>query len=165
MASSPALEEITARLEAQIDYHREREAFHARLETEHREQRAQHAAELEALTSNLAAFKAAAATAVELARREVPLAPPPAPSAPSQDIGRRASLTHMVTRVLEIKPSGEAFGAIAVTKEVNLHYGKRLRRPVTTKLVSIVLRRLHHEGQLRQIREGRPHHEALYARL
>jgi hypothetical protein len=66
--------------------------------------------------------------------------------------------------VLEIKPSGEAFGAIAITKEVNLHYGKRLRRPVTTKLVSIVLRRLHHEGQLRQIRPGRPHHEALYAR-
>jgi len=73
---------IVERLEAQIELHREREAFHAEKEAQHREQRTVHAAELETLTSNLAAYKAAAATAMELARREValPTAPPPVPS-------------------------------------------------------------------------------------
>jgi hypothetical protein len=70
----------------------------------------------------------------------------------------------MVTRVLELKPPSEVFGTIAITKEVNQHYGKRLRRPVVRKLVSIVLRRLHAAGKLRQVREGRPHREALYTR-
>jgi hypothetical protein len=164
MAPSLPVEEIVARLEAQIEFHREREAFHAQQETRHREQRALHAAELETLTSNLTTFKAAATTAEELARREVARPATPPPPTPSQDVGRNASLTAMVMRVLEIKRAGEVFGTIAITQEVNRHYGKRLRRPVVRKLVSIVLRRLHAGGKLRQVREGRPHQEALYAR-
>ena len=70
MPSSLSLEAIIARLEAQIERHREREGFHAGREAHHREQRSVHAAELETLTSNLAAFWAAVATAVEHRRIE-----------------------------------------------------------------------------------------------
>jgi hypothetical protein len=164
MPSSLSLEAIVARLEAQIEFHREREAFHAQLEAQHGEQRAAHAAELETLTSNLAAFRAAAATAVELAAREVALPSPPEPPVPDQDVGRRPSLTRMVARILEIKSPGDVFGTAAITREINHHYGKRLHRPVKQKLVSIVLRRMHVAGKLRQVREGRPHQEALYAK-
>ena len=164
MPSSLSLEAIIARLEAQIELHREREGFHAGREAHHREQRSVHAAELETLTSNLAAFRAAAATAVELASREVALPSSPAPKAPSPDVGRKASLSKMVERVLEIKPASDVFGTAAVTREVNRHFGKRLQRPVKGKVISIVLRRLHAAGKLRQVREGRPHQEALYAK-
>jgi hypothetical protein len=70
----------------------------------------------------------------------------------------------MVTRILEIKASGDVFGTAVMTREVNRHYESRLHRPVKRKLVSIVLRRMHAAGKLRQLREGRPHQEALYAR-
>jgi hypothetical protein len=165
MPSELSLTAIVERLEAQIEHHHEREAFHAEQEAHHREQRAVHAAELEALTSNLTAFKAAAAMAVELARREVvAFASSPEPPVPDQDIGRKPSLTKMVTRILEVKAPSDVFGTAAIAQEVNQHYGKRLHRPVKEKLVSIVLRRMHAAGKLRQAREGRPHQEALYAK-
>jgi hypothetical protein len=47
---------------------------------------------------------------------------------------------------------------------LNRRYRERLRRPVPARLVSIVLRRMLDAGSLRSIREGRPHHEALYAK-
>lgn len=151
---------IVERLEAQIEFHREQEAFHAEREAHHREQRTVHAAELETLTSNLAAFKASASKAAELARREI--APPPAPAVPSQDVG--SSLTKMVKRIVEIKTPSEVFGPAAITREVNQHYGNRLRQRATEKLVSIALRRMHAAGKLRIARQGQPHHETLYAR-
>jgi hypothetical protein len=154
-----SLRPIIERLEAQIELHREREAFHAEQEAHHREQRALHAAELETLTSNLAAFKAAAAKAAELARREV-VQPP----VPSQDVGDTPSLTKMVKRIVEIRAPSAVFGPAAITQEVNQHYGHRLPKRATQKLVSIALRRMYAAGQLRRAREGQPHHETLYAK-
>jgi hypothetical protein len=154
---------IVERLEAQIAFHREREAFHAEQEAHHREQRAAHAAELETLTSNLAAFKATTATAMELARREVALPPAP-PPVPSQDIGDNPSLTKMVKRIVEIKSPNDVFGPAAILQEVRQHYGNRLRGPATKKLVSIALSRMHTAGKLRVARKGEPHHETLYAK-
>ena len=153
---------IVARLEAQIELHREREAFHAEKETHHREQRTVHAGELETLTSTLAAYKAAATTAMELARREV--VPPPAPPVPSQDLGPKPTLTKMVKRIVEIKAPGDVFGQTAITREVNQHYGHRLPRRATKKLVSMALRRMCDAGKLRVTQEGQPHHETLYAK-
>jgi hypothetical protein len=165
MPSELSLTAIVARLQEQIAFRRDREAFHAEREVHHREQRALHAAELETLTASLEAFQATAATAVELASRNV-IPPPAAPKAavPDADVGRKPSLTRMVTRVVELQPAGESFGAAAVTAEINRHYGERLRRPVKDKLVSIILRRMLAEGTLRSVRKGRPHHEALYAK-
>ena len=61
----------------------------------------------------LAAYKAAAATAMELARREV--APPPEPPVPSQDLGDKPTLTGLVKRIVEIKAPGDVFGPAAHT--------------------------------------------------
>lgn len=80
------------------------------------------------------------------------------------DIGRKPSLTRMVERVIESRPPDESFGTNYITAEINHRYGDRLRRPVKAKLVSIVLRRLAATGRLREVRKGRPHHEALYSR-
>ena len=154
---------IVARLEAQIEFHRERQAFHAEQEAHHREQRAAHAAELETLSSSLTAYQAAATAAIELARREValPAVPPPVPS---QDVGYNPSLTRMVKRIVEIKAPSDVFGPSVILQEVRRHYGDRLRRPATKKLVSIALRRMYVAGKLRLARQGQPHHETLYAK-
>jgi hypothetical protein len=154
---------IVERLEAQIAFHREREAFHAEKENHHREQRTVHAAELETLTSSLAAYKAAVTTAMALARREV--APPPAPPpVPSQDLGSKPTLTTMVKRIVEIKAPSDVFGTTVILQEVRQHYGNRLRGRVTKKFVSIALSRMCEAGKLRVARKGQPHHETLYAK-
>ena len=170
MTTALSMEAIVARLEKQIAHHREREAFHAEQGTYHGEQQALHAAELATLTSTLEAFKTSTAKAAELAARDI--APPvptptaePLRAATSMDIGRKPSLTRMAQRVIESRPPDEAFGTNYLTAEINHRYGDRLRRPVKPKLVSIVLRRLAATGRLREVRKGRPHHEALYSRV
>jgi len=70
----------------------------------------------------------------------------------------------MVQRVIESRSAGESFETNYVTMEINRRYGDRLRRPVRPKMVSIALRRMAAAGQIRMLREGHPHHEALYAR-
>lgn len=163
MPSPLSLETIVSRLESQIVFHREREVFHAGQERIHHDQKALHAAELEALTQNLEAFKAVAATSVDLASRPGP--PTAAPSPPKDpDANLDLSLIQMVTRVAEAHGPEEAFGTAAVTAELNRRYQDRLRKPVKERLVSVNLRRMLDAGQLRSIRKGRPHHEALYAK-
>ena len=166
MTSTLSMEAIAARLEEQIAHHREREAFHAEQGAYHGEHQALHAAELATLTATLEAFRTSTAKATELASRLiVPPLPTPEPLAnKALDIGRKPSLTRMVQRVIESRPAGEPFGTNYVTAEINRRYGDRLRRPVRSKMVSIALRRMAASGQIRTLREGRPHHEALYAR-
>ena len=167
MTSTLSMEAIVARLEEQIAYHREQEALHAKQAAHHGERQASHAAELAALTGSLEAFRSATARASELANREpVPRAAPvpEAVSGQALDIGRKPSLARMVQRVIEAHPAGEPFGTAHVTAEINRRYADRLRRPVKPKMVSIALRRMATASQLRTLRKGRPHHEALYAR-
>jgi hypothetical protein len=161
MTSERSFDSILAWLEVQISHDREKETFHAQQEAFHREQRALFAAELERLTTIRDSFKTAAEMAVDIASRAAAL---PSPT-PSPDIGRhKPSLTRMVARIIEIRPAGQPFGAAAITKEINRHYGERLRRPFKVKLVSIVLRRMAADGRIRTMQAGRPHHEAQYAR-
>jgi hypothetical protein len=160
MAASMTLDAMVSQLEAQIAFEREREAFHAAQEAYHREQRAVYVADLEKLTTTLEALKAAAAVSAELAAR-ARYTPPP----PSLDIGRKASLTRMIRHIIAARPAGDVFGTNIITAEVNRHYRERLRRPVKEKLVSITLRRMLNQGELRSVRPGKPHHEALYARV
>jgi hypothetical protein len=163
MASELSLTEILSRLESQIAFRRQKEAFHAAQEALHHEQRALHAAELETLTRNLEALKSAATTAIDLATR--PAAPPSTATAgPDPDAGRRLTLPRMIERVLETKGPADTFGTNAITAEVNQRYRDRLRRPATARLVSITLRRMLDSGRLRSVRQGKPHHEALYGR-
>jgi hypothetical protein len=71
----------------------------------------------------------------------------------------------MIRRIIEIRPAGDVFGANLVTAEINRHFAERLRRPVKVELVAITLRRLANQGELRSVREGRPHHESLFVRV
>jgi len=157
-----SLKEIVARLEAQIAFHQKKEAFYAEQEAAHRERRAAHAAELETLTRNLEALQSAATTAVELASR--PAAAALRAPEPFQDLGRRLTLPRMVERLVAEKPPGEPFGTAEITGAINQRFPQALRRPVQPRLVSITLRRMMEAGKLQGVREGRPHHEALYAR-
>lgn len=156
-----SLSEIVGRLKAQIELHRKQEAFHAEQEALHRDRRALHAAELEALTRNLAALEAAAAAAVELASR--PASALPAVE-PLPELGKRLTLPRMIDRVLGEKAPGQPFGAAEVTAAINQRFRNALRRPVSPRLVSIALRRMQQSGKLQEVRKGRPHYEALYAR-
>ncbi|HKI00819.1 MAG TPA: hypothetical protein VKK31_02450 [Thermoanaerobaculia bacterium] len=165
MTSDLSMDAIVARLEEQIAFHRERESFHAQQGAYHQEHQSLHAAELAALSTSLEAFKTATAKAAELASRTViPSADLEPLAGQALDIGRKPSLTRMVQRVIESRPAGEAWGTAYITYEINRRYGDRLSRPVKPKMVSITLRRMAAAGKLRTVREGRPHHEALYGR-
>ncbi|HSG40035.1 MAG TPA: hypothetical protein VLE27_10390 [Thermoanaerobaculia bacterium] len=155
---------IVATLEAQIAAHREREAFHSEQEAVHRQRREDHAAEIEALSRKLEMFQAALREATDLASRGLPVAYAPPPP-PDPDEGRKISLARMVMRVIEAKGTDESFGISAITAEVNQRYRTRFKKPVDPRQVSVVLRRMLREARLRSVREGRPFHEALYARV
>lgn len=162
MKAERSIDEIFSWLDAQIARDREQEAYHAQQEALHRDQRARHAAELERLTTIRDSFQAAADAAMDIASRAKALPPP----APSPDIGRRKpSLTKMVTRIIEVRPEGEVFGPNLISREINRHYGDRLRRPVQVKLVSIVLRRMAADGRVRSVRRGKQHQEAQYTKV
>lgn len=162
MAGKPwSVQAIIASLEKQAAVHRELEAQHAEKETFHREQRSTHTAELEAITKRLQEFQAAAAAAMDLAGRD--------PSSPTseaeEDFGSasRPNLGWMVRRVLTDLGPGRACGARWVAQELNRRFGDRLRRQVSIRQVSAVLRRLHRQGELELHRRGKPHHEARYS--
>jgi len=162
MTTDVSLAAVVSNLEEQIAVHREREAFHAQHEAHHRQQREQHAAELENLTRNLEAFKTAADAALGLAVR--PGAASRSLAAPDPDPGRKPRLSRVVALVVESWPAGEPFGTSAVASEIATRYRDRLRKGVDPRMVSVHLRRLLANGRLTSVREGRPHHEALYAR-
>jgi hypothetical protein len=151
---------IVSSLEAQIAVHREREAFHAQHEGHHRQQRELHGAELENLERSLEAFRSAANAVMDLASRRPSDLP-----APDPDPGRKPRLSRMVALVIESWPAGKPFGTSTIAAEVSRRYRDRLRKPANPRMVSMHLRRLLAAGRIASVREGRPHHEALYARV
>ena len=163
MSSKMSVEEVLSELEQRATFHREREAFHAQEEVRHREERALHAAELEKVLQSLEAFRAAAATAVDLARtaaKPVPAKPAEEPLPPP---GRL--IVGKLLRRVALSPSlAEPFGPSAVAAEANRRYAGRLPRPVDIRTASDVLRRMLGEGEIRLARKGKAFHEALYTR-
>ena len=162
MKTKRSIAEVLERLEAQAAFHEEREAFHADQETHHREQRSGHAARLEEVRRRLSAFRAAADEALDFAdepvvraaaREEVDLGP-----------ASRPRLGRMVELVIGAKGTGERFGPVGLTAEVNQHFGDRLRRPIDPGQISVALRRMSRMGKIHLVRKGRPHWEALYVR-
>jgi len=159
MSSKMSVAEIVTNLEKRLAFHREQAAFHKEQQAMHREQHEVHEAEAGKVAAHLESFRAVASTAAELA---APLPGPPLPEEP--DLGPRPLTSHLITRVVKSQPDGEPFGATQIAAEVNRRYAGKLRRPVDGRLASVTLRRLHHDGQLHLVREGKPFHEALYSR-
>lgn len=161
MKANLSVKDILARLEAQHAIHQEREAFHAAEEARHREQREIHAAERETLARSLEAFRATAEAAAALAQKSGVRMPA---DDDDLDTGRRGLLTRLVGRVVDEKAEGERFGALALAEEVNRLFADRLSGPADVRQVSGVLRRLAAAGRIREVRHGRPRHEALFER-
>ena len=164
MKTNRSVGEILASLETQAAFHRERAAFHAGHEENHRKQRSGHEADLAEIERRLEAFRAAAAEALDFADR--PAVAVPEPDVKQKDLGSasRPKLGRMVTLLLEDKGASERFGPVGLAREVNERFGERLRRPVIAPQISIVLRRLQDQGKVHQVRPGRPHWEALYVK-
>ncbi len=161
MKANLSVKDILARLEAQHALHQEREAFHAAEEARHREKRELHAAERETLARSLEAFRATSEAAAALAQKSGVRLP-----ADDEDLdtGRRGLLTRLVGRVVDEKADDERFGALALTEEVNRLFSDRLGAAVDVRRVAGVLRRLVAAGRVREVRHGRPRHEALFVR-
>ena len=159
MTPALTIPEILGRMEAKLAHLREQQQEHAREEERHRAERLRHEAELEELTRRHEAFRAAAAGAAEIAALVAPPDPEPAALHP-----RDRRLSGLVARAVAGFAREETFGTAAVTRAVNRQFGPALRRPADPRQVSIVLSRLAQRGSLRQVRRGRPHWEALYAR-
>lgn len=156
-----SLARVTASLEAQIDYHREQEALHSEREAFHRDKRTAHAAELEQLTQSLGSLRSAAQTAAKLAARTVP-ARLVVPAARKTKRSGRTTLHQAVKAVLKARGPHEVFGAKAITAEVNQCFREELRKPVSTRQVSVALRWLARRGWIVQTRKGRPFWEGQY---
>ena len=166
MSSKRSVAEILASLEMREALHEEREAFHASQEVHHREQRAAHAAELEKVRQRLAAFREAAASAVEIVDQplaETETAPAVSPAVKSKLSGRLIP-SRVVRAVIATLPADEPFGPTAVATETNRRHADTLDRALDARTVSDVLRRMRAEGSLHLVQEGKAFHEALYSR-
>jgi hypothetical protein len=151
--------EILANLEGQMAHHQQQQAFHTERETFHRERAAVHAAEYEVVARHYEAFKATAGAAAEIAARTAsPVSEGPLPH------GKAALRSRLVARVMEELPAGETFTASRLAAEVNRRFGKTLRKPVNTRLVSAALRRKLANGTIRLVQPGAARREAVYTR-
>ncbi|HEY3571182.1 MAG TPA: hypothetical protein VGP73_24870 [Thermoanaerobaculia bacterium] len=161
MSKNLSVEQMLANLEARIASLRERRAFHAGQEAHHREQLALHDAELQKVLERFEAFRAAAEAAAEVAQPPAPAAPP---EEPIPTFGNRPMVSRLVARVVESWPAGEEIGAKAVAAEVNRRYREALKKPVTSGVVSVTLRRLRNARRIEQVRPGKALFEAVYVR-
>jgi cell pole-organizing protein PopZ len=161
MRQEMSVSRLLAELEARVEHHESQEAHHAEREVYHREQRAAHGADLQIVRERLEAYRAASEAAGELVARSQ------LPSKPQEDDlppGASVLVSRLAARVVATKAPGETFGGASIAREVNQRYGKRLRRPAQARTVATALRRMAAAGRIRQIQEGRAHHEALYTR-
>lgn len=161
MNEGRSIAEVLSSLEAQAAFHREREAFHAAEVALHEEQRSAHAAELAEIARRLEQFRAAAGEALDFAERTVPI---PAPEEADFGPASRPDVGRLVDLMLQGKGARERFGPATLTKEINLRFRDRLRRPVSGGQISVLLRRLSEKGKIHLVRRGRPHWEALYVK-
>lgn len=156
MSAELSIAQVLTDLEAQVRQLEEQEAFHARQEILHREQRALRAGELAMIRERYETFKAAAAAAGEVVRRvKVEGADVSAPP---------VTISKMIGRLIDAKMAGERITPSAMAREVNETFAKRLRRPVSGRTASVALRRLADLGHLELVREGKAFHEAIYAK-
>ena len=159
-----SVEEIVAALEAEVAVHRERSTHHAEQEAFHREKRSHHETALEAASRRLEEFRTVSAAALEMVGHLLPAA---GPAGEGPDIGpaSKPRLTRLLkTIVAELGPN-QHFGPGWLAAEVNRRYGDRLRKPVTSRQMSDVCRRLTRTGHLRQVREGKGRYESRFVRV
>jgi len=163
-----SVDEIVVSLEAEAAVHREKVAHYAEQEAFFREKRSHHETELEAITRRLEEFRAASAAALELVKRLAPRQDPAAgPPEEGMDIGpaSKPRLTKIADSIVAELTPNQNFGPGWLAAEANRRHGEKLRKPVTARQMSDVLRRLARQGRLRQVREGKGRYEARFVRV
>lgn len=166
MSMNLSLAEIIANLEARIAFHRDQAALHTKQEEHHREQRTLHEAELQKVTEHCEALKAVAGPAAELALPTSPGVVPPAaapPGRPETAPGPPPNLTVLILQLLKAHPDGEPFGQTSMAAAIRQNF-RDAGQPLDPRSVSAALRRLLAKRHIHVVREGRPCHEALYAK-
>jgi hypothetical protein len=163
MGTKSSVAQILAGLEAQIAHFEAQGPFHARQEAFHRAERERCESELGKLRERYKAFKKASAAAGEVVKGKAAASPARAAGAAEEDTSPMPATT-LISWVVAGKAEGDSFGATAVAGEVNTRFANRLRRPLNVRSVSVALSRMAAEGLVKVVREGRAHHEALYAR-
>jgi hypothetical protein len=159
MSGNLSVAQILADLETQIAHFEAQGPFHARQEAFHRAEKERCENEVATLRERYEAFKKASAEAREVVQRKGTGGPPPLDE---EDDGRSASMPTLISWVVAAKADGDSFGATALTQEINQHYSNRLRQPINLRSVSVALSRMAKRGQVKVVREGKAHHEALY---
>ncbi len=106
------------------------------------------------------AFRAVAASAVELATQTAPEAP--SPSLPIESQWGRLMVSRILRAVVEGQTGDEPFGGSDIAAEANQRYADRLPRPVDARAASDVPRRMRAEGRIHLVRVGKAFYEALY---
>ncbi len=164
MGKQWSVEQIVAALEAEVAVHRERSAHHAQHEAFHREKRSQHETALEAASRRLEELRAVSAAALELIGHRVSRSGPPDEGT---DIGpaSKPRLTLILKTIVAELGADQHFGPGWLAKEVNRRFAGRLRKPVTSRQMSDVCRRLTRTGRLRQVRQGKGRYEARFIRV
>lgn len=164
-AKAPAFEgsvpELLARLEARIAHHRQEEALHAEQATFHQSERERHGAELARLTQHFESLREASAVALEEGEGVASLN---APAPRELDFGspRRPKMTKMVAEALERLEAGQTFTASSMAAYLNKTFAPWLKRTVTNRHTSSVLRRLGIEGRIQVEKPGTSHNETVY---
>lgn len=159
MSSKLSIAEVLADLESQIAELEKLDAFHAEKEEFHRGQRADCAGKLAKLRKKHEAFQAAASEVAEVVRER-----PPRPPAAPEDSGVPATVSKLAARLVAVKREDERFTASGLAAEINQRFPKSLRQPAVPRSVTMALRRLSDQGQVREVEKGKPFHEAVYVR-
>lgn len=166
MSLKLSLGEIIANLEARIVFHRDQAALHTKQEEHHREQRTLHEADLQKVTEHCEVLKAVAGPAAEMALPTSPGVVPTAaaPSArPEAAPGPPPNLSVLILQLLKAHPDGEPFGQTSMAAAIRQRF-RHAGQPLDPRSVSAALRRLLAQRHIQVVREGRPCHEALYAK-
>ncbi len=166
MSDGVTLQQILAHLEAQMEVCREKEAYHAREEAAHREQREANAAELAELSRHHEALKSSAEAAVPLAARYSPPAPEPPKEKPQETLppGKPLVWSRLADRVIESLPDGTLITPTGLAKMVNQRY-KGLPHPADPRVMSTILRRLISYNWVRRAQKGTSHRETTYVKV
>lgn len=167
MTAGLTLQQILANLEAQMEVCREKEAYHAREEAAHREQREANAAELADLARHYEALKSSAEAAVPLAARYSPPAPDPEPKEKPQETlppGKPLVWSRLADRVIEDLPDGAVITPTSLAEMIDRRY-KGLPHPADPRAMSTILRRLIAYGWVRRAQKGTSHREATYVKV
>jgi hypothetical protein len=160
VSSKLSIAEVLGDLEAQIADLEKQDAFHAEREMFHREQRTGCAEKLAKIREKYEAFRSAASAVGDVVRKRAS-APP---SSVLEDSGVRTAVSKLAAQVVAGKREDERFTASALAEELNRRFPKSLRRPAASRAVAMALRRLLDNGEVREVEEGKPFHEAVYAK-